>query len=348
MAIFYRSKRFCLITFLPIDIFFPFGRRVYETAISMMMGFLKASSKAEYLRWFSYIKFRLKDFNFYSFLQFSFRVVTVRHFLPTLISLIFNFFVVAEVYAAEYGCLIEPTQIVELGSSVTGRVTKVYVKRGDVVRKMQAMATLESSAERSAADLARFKSEQIGPTRMAENKIEFSKKKLSRRQEMASQKLLSQQDSDDAESELRLAEAELLVAKENRRIALLELQQQNSLLSLRSIYSPFDGVVIDQNVYEGETFEVGAAKKYILKIAEINPLKVRVVLPRNTFGRFKRGIVGKVTPELASINPYSAKVVMVDKLIDAASGTFVVFLELPNPKLDIPSGMKCKVTFPDG
>ncbi|MGB4812242.1 MAG: efflux RND transporter periplasmic adaptor subunit [Methylophilaceae bacterium] len=258
-----------------------------------------------------------------------------------------TFGVIAESHAEEFGCLIEPTQMVELGSSVAGRVTKVYVKRGEVVKKMQTLALLESSAEKSASDLARYKAEQVGPSKMAENKIEFSKKKLSRRQEMASQKLLSLQDSEDAESELRLAEAELLIAKENKRIAQLELQQQNSLLNLRTITSPVDGVVVDQSVFSGEVFEPGSTRKYILKVAEMNPLKVRVILPRNLFGKYKYGMVGKVTPELPQQGPYSAKIIMIDKLIDAASGTFVVFLEIQNPKLDIPSGLKCKVLLPE-
>jgi hypothetical protein len=38
-------------------------------------------------------------------------------------------------------------------------------------------------------------------------------------------------------------------------------------------------------------------------------------------------------------------VASVDRMVDAASGTFVVFMDLPNPKLDIPSGVKCKATL---
>jgi hypothetical protein len=37
---------------------------------------------------------------------------------------------------------------------------------------------------------------------------------------------------------------------------------------------------------------------------------------------------------------------VVDSLVDAASGTFGVFLAVPNPKLDIPTGVKCRAEFP--
>jgi RND family efflux transporter MFP subunit len=253
----------------------------------------------------------------------------------------------AKCYAAEFGCLIEPAQMVEVGSPVTGRIDHVNVKRGDWVKKAQTLATLESDAERAASELAKFKSRQVGPTRMAESKIEFSKKKLNRRQEMASQKLMSAQDSEDTEAELRQAESELQVAKENRQIAGLEFQQQNSLLNLRTIKSPVDGVVVDQGAFQGEVFELSADKKYIFKIAEMDPLRVHVILPKNVFGELKHGMSAKVTPEIPQGSVYTAKINMIDRLIDAASGTFVVFLELPNPKLEIPAGVKCKVVFPE-
>jgi membrane fusion protein (multidrug efflux system) len=40
-------------------------------------------------------------------------------------------------------------------------------------------------------------------------------------------------------------------------------------------------------------------------------------------------------------------VVIVDRVIDAASGTIGVRLKLPNPDYHIPAGLKCTVAFPD-
>ena len=42
---------------------------------------------------------------------------------------------------------------------------------------------------------------------------------------------------------------------------------------------------------------------------------------------------------------YEAKVTIVDKVVDAASGTFGVRLEMPNPEHRITPGLKCKVIF---
>lgn len=245
-------------------------------------------------------------------------------------------------------CLIEPTQVVDLASPVTGLLDRVLVRRADRVSKGQVLAALESRAEQAASELARFKSVQVGPSQMAESKIEFAKRKFSRRQVMSGEKLMAAQDRDDAEAELRLAESELKVAWENRQLAKLEHQQQSSLLNLRTIRAPFDGVVVDVQAHPGEVVEPDSTKKPIVKLAQLDPLRVQVILPKDSFGKVASGMPVDVLPEIPGKGLYAAKVKSVDRLINAASGTFVVFLELPNPKLDIPAGIKCKASFPAG
>lgn len=243
-------------------------------------------------------------------------------------------------------CLIEPTQVIELASPVSGLVENTFVKRADAVKKGQIVAILESGAETALVALDRFKSEQIGPLEAAQNKIDFAKKKYARRQQMANEHLMSAQDSDDAEADLRNAESELKIAIENRKIANLEYQQHSQSLKLRTLRSPFNGVVVDQLAYPGEVVEPGSAKKAIYKLAQLDPLRVHVVLPKSTFGKVFSGMPVDVSPDIPSPKNYSARVKSVDRVIDAASGSFVVLLELPNPQLDIPVGTQCKASFP--
>lgn len=257
------------------------------------------------------------------------------------------FAVACSAQADTYDCLIEPMQMVDLSSPVTGLLEKVTVKRGDRISKGQVLAVLESDAEKAAAELAQYKSTLKGPTRLAESKIEFSERKFGRKRDMAAEKLLPVQEQDDAEAEYKQAQAELQVAKENLQAASLEYRQQSSLLSLRSIRSPFDGVVADQMIYPGEVVGPGNSQSAILRVAQLNPLRVRVILPSRVFGKPASGMAADITPELPGLGKYSGKVRMTDKIVDAASGSFVIFVDLPNPKLEIPSGIKCKASFAD-
>ena len=52
-----------------------------------------------------------------------------------------------------------------------------------------------------------------------------------------------------------------------------------------------------------------------------------------------------VLAEPPLIGRYEARVTIVDKVVDSASGTFGVRLELPNAKGDIPAGVKCRINL---
>jgi RND family efflux transporter MFP subunit len=251
-----------------------------------------------------------------------------------------------QAWPAAFDCLVEPTRSVDVSSPVVGLLDKVYVRRGDRVVKGQVVATLESQAEQAAADLARYKSQAFGPTLSAQNKIEFAGRKFQRRAAMALEKLMSPQERDDAEVDLKLAEAELQVAKENRDIAQLEYRQQSSLLDLRTLRSPFDGVVVDQFLYPGEVVEPTGTKKAILRLAQLDPLRVHVILPMAAFRRITPGMSARVALESPIGGTHAARVKTIDKLIDAASGTFAVFLEMRNADLSVPAGVKCRAEFP--
>jgi len=219
------------------------------------------------------------------------------------------------------------------------------VRRGDRVAQGQVLAVLESRAESAATELARLKSEARGPLQAARDKVEFAQRKYQRRSEMAAQKLGSEQDRDDAGAELAQARAELLLAQESLQQAKQEYQQQSSMLNLRTVRSPFHGVVVDQMLYPGEIVDSSGSKRAILKLAQLDPLRVRVIVPLKYFGSVKPGARFEIVPELGAQGAQSATVRTVDRLVDAASGTFVVIAEMPNRQLDVPAGVRCKARF---
>ena len=247
--------------------------------------------------------------------------------------------------AASFDCLIEPAQTIELASPVSGLLENVSASRGDRISKGQVLVQLESSVEKSAVELALLKSTQTGSLKLSEAKADFSRRKFERRRDMVAERLMSTQERDDAEVEFRLAEAEALIAKENIRLAEAEHRQQSSQLKLRTLRSPFDGVVVEQIAYPGEVVEPSGAKKGILKLAQLDPLRVHVILPKEAFGRVTPTMSADIVPEIASRGKHQAKVKTIDRLVDAASGAFVVILEMPNPKFAIPAGVKCKASF---
>jgi len=184
-----------------------------------------------------------------------------------------------------------------------------------------------------------------GALRSSESRVEFSSRKFDRAQNLQAQNFVSAQARDEAATEKRLAESELLDARDNRELAALELQRQMEIIRLKTILSPIDGVVVERLLHPGEFAEAGVGRKPIFKLAELNVLHVEVLLPVEAYGRVKRGMDVLVAPEIPAGARYTAKVTVIDRLLDAASGTFGVRMELRNPQHRLPAGIRCKAAF---
>ncbi|HTN94725.1 MAG TPA: efflux RND transporter periplasmic adaptor subunit [Gallionella sp.] len=248
-------------------------------------------------------------------------------------------------WSESFECLIEPNQVVEIRSAAEGIIERVNVQRGDRVKVGETLVQLESSVEKSAADMARYRSQMEGRIASSKNRLEFATKKLNRAQELQKQNFVSAQAADEAEAEKKIAEGELKDAIENQELAKRDYQHAIDILSLRTLRSPLNGVVVDRMLNPGDLAESGTGRKPILKIAQIDPLLVEVALPLEAYGKLRVGMSGIVTPEGLK-GHYSAVITVVDSVVDAASGMFGVRLEMKNRKASVPGGIRCKVEFP--
>jgi len=213
-------------------------------------------------------------------------------------------------------CLVEPSMVVNVGSSVDGVLEQVLVDRGAQVRKGQVVAKLQSGVE-------------VAVVKLSEARVEFGRRKMERNEALYEKQLISAQDRDELATEVKLREEELKKDQEN--------------LKLRTIVSTIDGVVVERRLAPGDFIRTD--KSMVMKLAQINPLNVEVVAPASLFGSVKVGMTGRVSMEPFFPGSHQAKVVVVDKVIDAASGTIGVRLQLPNPDNKIPAGIKCSVVF---
>ena len=72
---------------------------------------------------------------------------------------------------------------------------------------------------------------------------------------------------------------------------------------------------------------------------------LEVLLPTAAFGKVKVGSQVDVLPNPPVGGQYKATVKVVDRVLDSASETFGVRLELPNPDFALPAGIKCLARF---
>ncbi len=239
------------------------------------------------------------------------------------------------------GCLIEASAVAEVGTPVIGIIEEVMVERGDFVKRGQVLAHHENRVERAAVTLAQQKVANSAELRAAKSQINFAYRKAERTATLTELNYVSGQALEQADTEATMARMRLAQAVEQRDLALKELEMARAQLQQRTIVSPLNGVVVDRLVSPGERVE----NRPVFKIAQIDPLRVEVVLPSALFGRIAVGAVARVLPDLPGSKAHEARVAIVDRVVDAGSNTFRARLSLPNPTQQLPAGVRCRVEF---
>jgi RND family efflux transporter MFP subunit len=243
----------------------------------------------------------------------------------------------------EFDGLIEPHMMVAVGTSVAGVLQNVAVDRGDTVHKGQVLARLKSDIERATMELARTRAEMEANLLARRKELDYARRREQRVRRLYTENAIPEHEWDEIETKRILSEYKLANALENKRLARMELARAIEMVKETTIHSTVSGIVVERFLTTGEYVE----DHPILKVAQIDPLSVEVVLPMQVFGVIEVGMTATVKPEAPVGGVYTATVRIVDQFIESASGTFRVRLELPNPDNTLPFGLKCKVVFED-
>ncbi len=242
----------------------------------------------------------------------------------------------------EFECIMEPYKTVKIGSPAAGILAEVNVARSDMVDKGQVVGKLQSDVERATVDLAKERAASTASLKAAKLAVDFERRRLERNQKLYDKKVISDQKLDEVKTELAMREQEVKTKEEQLRVATLELKRSQAVLSIRTIKSSVDGIVVERSLSPGE-FLVNEG--HIVSVAQIDPLNVEVFVPLQYFPSIRVGMQAVVRPEAPTGGELEATVTVVDKVFDAASRTFGVRLQLPNPENQIPAGLRCTVKF---
>ena len=239
-------------------------------------------------------------------------------------------------------CIVEPEMTIELSSAVDGVVSEVLVDKADNILQDQVLIRLEASTQQAAVALAKSRAEMEEDVQSARLAFGLAKRKRDRVLELFQKKSVPGFEKDEAVTAANIARVELHKAENQKKLAQLELERAEAELSLRSLKSPVRGIVVERFVHPGESVN----DKPLLKLAQINPLRVEILADSALFGLINEGDEAEIIIEGPAETSHFAKVSLVDGLVDAASGTFGVRLSLPNPDGDIVGGLKCRAVFP--
>jgi len=187
---------------------------------------------------------------------------------------------------------IKPKRYVNISANPSGRIEQLLVKEGDIVKKDQVLARIDSTRiaageRQSAAALEGAKADLA----RAEADVEVSRLVFERTKRMHGDKLVSDQVFDQAYAELKMKTA--AVEAQKRRIT----QQEALLASTRddlektAVVSPMNGVVTSLPKEEGETV-IGAqsfSPTVIMTVADLSVMEVEVMVDETDIHNVRLG-----------------------------------------------------------
>lgn len=230
----------------------------------------------------------------------------------------------------------------DVGSSVTGVIEALPVKLGDVIKAGDPVAVLRADVEKASVQVASTRSSLDAEALAAQANLALAQQKVIRTQQLLAQKFVSPQALEQAQAEAEVANQRHKMAQGQQRIYRQERDVASAQLAMRTLRSPINGIVIERYQNLGERVE----DRPVVRVASINPLRVSLMMPLVQYGEIHIGDMMTVRPELPGALAVQARVIHVDKVVDAASNTFRVRLTLPNPELKLPGGLRCKADSP--
>jgi HlyD family secretion protein len=190
---------------------------------------------------------------------------------------------------------IQPHTKVDVASDITGRITRLAVKEGDMVTKGQFLLEIDPSqyraaAERAAAAVASSRSQAAS----ARPSLQQAQRNYNRLLELKKQNptLVSDEQVEQLKTQVEVAQANLEAAQNGIAQSQASLRDAQSLLAKTTIYAPMSGRVTRLNVEEGETAIMGTLNKdaaTLLTISDMSLLETKVKVDETDVSRISIG-----------------------------------------------------------
>lgn len=164
----------------------------------------------------------------------------------------------------------------------------------------------------------------------------------------------AQSDLDLSKANLEIAEQDLVIAtkgareediraKEAKIISIqANLDRAKADLEDTTLYMPFDGVISKKHISNFEQIQMG---QEIFEASAMDRIEVRISIPDSMIANVKKGrsILAEFLPLKGK--KFSGKITKVGLSADRTTLTYPVWVEIPNPKREILSGMPVEVTL---
>ena len=258
--------------------------------------------------------------------------------------------------------LIEPSETLQVQSSIGGRVEAIHVKVNQSVAEDQLLLTIENTSQKRHLELSRIQLKiNENNVKVSENSIkvnENSIKDMETNLKDIKRRLEDEETLFEQGSSTR-SQLEALQLQFNRGVLSLDktkLGYENAILTLERSKHDIDlsedaledtrvkakigGIIAAKSIEEGEMISPGSP---VFQIIDISQVKIVIQAEQHDLPMIKRGqAVVFVTPSYRD-KQFSGYIERVDWIADPETGRFPLHIKANNPGLMLRAGMSAKV-----
>lgn len=230
---------------------------------------------------------------------------------------------------------LEPVDRVEIGTQVSGDLSRIYVDFNSKVKKGQVLAELDKSkwiTNLRQAELA---------YKAAENDFQYKKIIFERTQKLAESKSVST-------VELETAEYNMNAARFSMERSKSDVQQAKLNLSYCVIKSPIDGVVLERSVDVGQTVAASMSAPVLFILArDLSQMRVMASVDEADIGSILQGQRVEFTVDAFPKDRFFGKVeeLRLNPTVTSNVVTYTVVISAENPEFKLLPGMTATCTI---
>ncbi len=238
--------------------------------------------------------------------------------------------------------------IVNIGSQVSGIISKLYVDWNSPVTKGQLLATLDPRLFQAQLEGANAALASADATVQKANVALLDARRQEKRiRELLAQRLVAQSDVDTAQANREGAEATLA----GNKASVLQARAQRTLavtnLAYTRIQSPIDGVVVSRAIDVGQTVAAAFQAPTLFTIAnDLTKMQILANIDEADVGKVHEGLLASFTVDAYPGETFNGKISQVRQSPNTIQNvvTYAAVIDAPNPERKLRQGMTAAVT----
>jgi efflux transporter, RND family, MFP subunit len=230
---------------------------------------------------------------------------------------------------------VQPVDEIEVGTQVSGLVSKIYVDYNSQVKKGELIAELDKTnlQENVINAQANYSA--------ALNEVSYYQQNYDRKKKMYDNQIISKADYEQAYYQLHNAKAAV-----TQRLTMLNQAKTN--LGYANIYAPIDGVILSKEVEVGQTVAASISAPTLFKIAkDIKKMQVEANVDEADIGQVKVGQRVTFTVDAYPLEEFQGVVSQVRLSPTTTSNvvTYTVIVDAENPEEKLKPGLTATIVI---